>query len=320
MPLVCSVDMTVSPIETREKDLYPTVTRLLKQQGLHVWEEATMRAGDEGTRTADHVAWRWDSSKIESFAIEVKVGWADIAFAQAVAYQVGFPRVYVAANEALAETGYLSRVFDHLGLGYIRVSTNDARIELDAKESLFVSPAVHDENLARIRLKHLFTERLIGEPIRFSKDRRGDIWGVTGTTKQWQICVQVVTGSTCTWLSLLAEGKGIGVRVAALDPERLAEAIKPLPNPRIVLRRREHKGYRPVHEDLAAWRPSDGSRGLEHLLRDARALAGKPNVGPQFQIVTDYWPHGLHMTEEDARLQLGESVTRLRKIRDDLNR
>jgi hypothetical protein len=174
------VGMTIPPVEKREKELYPLVTRLLEEQGLHVWEEATIRAGDEGTRTADHVAWRWNGADIEACAVEVKVGWADIAFAQAVAYEVGFPRVYVAADEALAETGYLGRVFDRVGLGYIRVGPDDATIELEPKDSLFLSPSVRDENLARIRLKHLFTDELVGEPTRFSKDRRGDIWGVTG--------------------------------------------------------------------------------------------------------------------------------------------
>jgi hypothetical protein len=198
--------LTVVPLDKREKDLYPLVTRLLKKSGLDVWEEATIRAGDEGTKTADHVAWRWVGPGIEACAVEVKVRWADVAFAQAVAYEVGFPRVYVAAEEALAEAGYLGRVFDHLGLGYIRVSPNEARIELEAKDSLFISPPVRDENLARIRLKHLFTNELIGESTRFSKDRRGDIWGVTGTTREWQVCAQVVAKSTCTWLSLLAEG------------------------------------------------------------------------------------------------------------------
>ncbi len=122
--------MSIHPVKKREKELYPLVTRLLAEQGLRVWEEATIRAGDEGTRTADHVAWRWNGAEIEARAVEVKVGSADIAFAQAVAYEVGFPRVYVAADEALAETGYLGRVFDRVGLGYIRVGGNDATIEL----------------------------------------------------------------------------------------------------------------------------------------------------------------------------------------------
>jgi hypothetical protein len=56
------VGMTIPPVEKREKELYPLVTRLLEEQGLHVWEEATIRAGDEGTRTADHVAWRWNGA------------------------------------------------------------------------------------------------------------------------------------------------------------------------------------------------------------------------------------------------------------------
>jgi hypothetical protein len=311
--------MSIQPVTKREKELYPLVTRLLAEQGLRVWEEVTIRAGDEGTRTADHVAWRWNGAEIEARAVEVKVGSADIAFAQAVAYEVGFPRVYVAADEALAETGYLGRVFDRVGLGYIRVGVNDATIELEPKDSLFLSASVHDENLARIRLKHLFTDELIGEPIRFSKDRRGDIWGVTGTTREWQVCGQVVAGSACTWLSLLAEGKGIGVRAAAMKPDRLAAAIDPLPGSRLVLRRREHKGYRPVHEELAIWRPSDGGRALDQLLRDARALAGQRNIGPQFQVLMDFWPHDVRISEEDARRQLAESVTRLRTVRDELN-
>jgi hypothetical protein len=130
----------------------------LEREGLHVWEEATIRAGDEGTRTADHVAWRWHGAEIDPCAVEVKVGWADVAFAQAVAYQVGFSRVYVAADERLAETGYLGRVFAHFGLGYIHVGASDATIELEAKDSPLIVPAVRDENLARIRLKHLFTD------------------------------------------------------------------------------------------------------------------------------------------------------------------
>jgi hypothetical protein len=39
--------MTIPPVEKREKELYPLVTRLLEEQGLRVWEEATIRAGDK---------------------------------------------------------------------------------------------------------------------------------------------------------------------------------------------------------------------------------------------------------------------------------
>lgn len=33
----------------------------------------------------------------------------------------------------------------------------------------------------------------------------------------------------------------------------------------------------------------------------------------------DFWPHDVRISEEDARRQLAESVTRLRRVRDELN-
>jgi hypothetical protein len=303
----------------REKELYPPITHLFSEGHFEVWEQATIRAGDEGTKTADHVAWRWQGDEIDACAVEVKAGNADVGFAQAVAYEVGFSKVYVAAEDDVAETGYLAKVFDRLGLGYISVSPAAATIELEAKPSEFISQPVHDENLGRIRLRHLFTESLVGEAVRASRDQRGEIWAVTGTTSEWQVCGQVITGSECMWLSLLAEGKSIGVRAAALRPERLIGAIEALPGCRLVLRRREHKGFRPVHEDLAVWRPADGPAALDSLLRDSRALSVEKNVGPQFQIISDFWPHEMRLAEDAARTELAEAVTRLRGIRDRLN-
>src|SRR4051794_29924323 len=103
-------------------EMYPAVTGLLEQQGVRVWKEATIRAGEEGTLTADHVAWKWEGANIDALAVEVKPGRADVGLAQAAAYSAGFDRVYVAAEDSLSSTGYLAEVFGRLGLGYIRVS------------------------------------------------------------------------------------------------------------------------------------------------------------------------------------------------------
>ena len=200
-----------------------------QRKGFKVWEEATIRAGDEGTRTADHVAWRWKGNEILACAVEVKAGAADVGLAQAVGYGVGFGRVYVAAEDRLAETGYLAKVFNRLGLGYIWASTTKARIELEATPNGFISSAVREENVGRIRLKHLWNEGVVGEPTKFGRDRRGPIWGVTGTTREWQICVLLYPNSTHAYLSLVAESRGLGERVASrVVPEELSLLIEEL--------------------------------------------------------------------------------------------
>jgi hypothetical protein len=304
----------------KEKELYAPTTRLLEAHGYHVWEEATIRAGDSGTRTADHVAWRWDDDRVETIAVEVKPGPADVGLAQAVAYCVGFNRVYVGAEEDLHETGYLGKVFKRLSLGYIRVSPQQAVLQREAGDPLLLSQPVYDENVARIRLKAVFLDDVLGEPVRFGRDRRGDIWAVAGTS-EWQLCGQVVTGSDATWLSLLAETKWVATGSLKMGVEGFAAAmgaIAPL-EPELLLRRREHKGYQPKYSDvLASWRCGDPQPALHQLLSDAAELE-VPKAGPHFEIRARFWPHGVPLSEAQARVELREAAEHLNRAREILN-
>jgi hypothetical protein len=305
-----------------EKELYSPVSELFTARGWHVWEQATIRAGDVGTMTADHVAWKWDGDEIEGIAVEVKPGPADVGLAQAVAYGVGFDHVYVAAEEPLSQTGYVRRVFERLGLGYIHVTPSTARIELEPETSSYRADSVRDENVGRIKLKHLFTEEVVGEPVTFGRDKRGDIWAVTGNTSAWQICGQVVSQSSCAWLSLLAESKWLGDRIAfRVQPADLAAAIDEFEEsaPTLFLRRREHKGYQPKYsEPLEVWQPGDGVARLGELLEAARGLSA-PKVGPHFEVRIEHWPHGARLTEIDAVGELRATIGNLRAVRDRLN-
>jgi hypothetical protein len=305
-----------------EKDLYPPVTALLEELGMRVWEEATIRAGDEGTRTADHVAWRWDGDDLETWAVEVKPGELSVGLAQAVAYAVGFDRVLVAAEEPLAEAGYMGKVLERLGLGYIRVDREaaTATLEREPTPSVFVSEPVKAENDARVRLKHLFTEDVLGEPVRFGADRRGDNWAVTGTTSEWQLCGQVVEGTGSTWLSLLAESKSVGDAAASrLDAFELATWTASLGDAEIVLQRRHHDGFKGSYSGpLETWTPADSVEKLGALLSTARALSA-PRVGPQFQITASLWPHGVSLAEDQARREFLAAVERFRLIQQRLN-
>ena len=86
------------------------------------------------------------------------------------------------------------RCFERLGLGYIRVEHEpNATLEREPRASRSSRRRASRE-LARVRLKHLFTDDVVGEPVRFGADRRGDNWGVTGTTSEWQLCGQVIDG------------------------------------------------------------------------------------------------------------------------------
>ena len=305
-----------------EKDLYPPVTALLEDLGMRVWEEATIRAGDEGTRTADHVAWRWEGEDLETWAVEVKPGELNVGLAQAVAYAVGFDKVLVAAEESLSEAGYMARVLDRLGLGYIRVDREHgtATLEREPTPSVFVSAPVKSENDARIRLKHLFTEDVLGEPVRFGADRRGENWGVTGTTSEWQLCGQVVEGTGATWLSLLAESKSVGDAAAMrVDARELAGWMASLGDARIVLQERRHNGFQGAYSgELARWTTSSPVSDLGDLMSRARSLSA-PRVGPHFQITTDLWSHGLDLTEEQARHEFLATVDRFREVQRQLN-
>jgi hypothetical protein len=304
-----------------EADLCPAITTLFQNKGFNVWEEATIRAGDEGTRTADHVAWRWKRDEILACAVEVKAGKADVGLAQAVAYGVGFDRIYVAAEDHLAATGYLAKVFDRLGIGYVWASPTNAKIELEATPNDFISIAVRDENIGRIRLKHLWNEGVVGEPTKFGKDRRGPIWGVTGSPREWQICVLLYPHSTHAYLSLVAESRGLGERVASrVAPEELSLLIEELgiSDIELHLRRREYK-FQPRYQDEGTWQPSRGVSALADLLASAQALVGH-SVGPWFEIRTNLWSHAERLTESEARKELRAAVQRLRPVRDTLNR
>jgi hypothetical protein len=305
-----------------EKHLYPPVTELLESLGICVWEEATICAGDEGTRTADHVGWRWKGDDLETWAVEVKAGAVDVGLAQAVAYSVGFDKVVVAAEEPLAEAGYMAKVLDRLGLGYIRVDREGATaaLEREPRQSEFIADPVRAENDARVRLKDLFTEDFLGEPIRFGADRRGDNWGVTGTTSEWQLCGQVIEGAGSTWFSLLAESKSVGDAAANwLTASELAAWTASLGNAKIVLQERRHNGFKGFYSgELASWSASDSVQELHELLSRARSLSA-PKVGPHFQIKTDLWPHSVALTEKSARHEFLETVDRFRVVQRHLN-
>jgi hypothetical protein len=304
-----------------EKDLYPPITRLLEHLGMGVWEEATIRAGDTGTKTADHVAWRWEGKSLDTWAVEVKAGRLDVGLAQAVSYAVGFDRVLVAAEESLSEASYMAKVLDRLGLGYIRVDRDSgtAALEREPRQSEFISDRVRAENDARVRLRYLFTDEVLGEPTRFGADRRGDNWGVTGTTAEWQLCGEVITGSSATRLSLLAESKRVGDRAALLDPAELAGWVGELGDAAVVLRERRHNGLQGTYSgELRRWKYSDGQSDLAELLAFARSLSA-PRVGPHFQILTEIWPHGVELTEEEAHREFTAVLERFRSIQGRLN-
>jgi hypothetical protein len=304
-----------------ERDLYPPIAKLLKANGLAVWEQATIRAGDDGAKTADQVAWRWDDREIDAVAVEVKAGKPDVGLAQAVAYAVGFPRVYVAAEEALSEAGYVPKVLSRLGLRYIRATRPRARVELEPRKSAFLSRAARDENVGRIRLKHLWTNKVVEEPALFGKDRRCHIWGVTGTPRIWQIAVLLYPGSTHAYLSLVAESKGLAMKVATrVGTAELGAAIRSLGMRDAVLhmRRREYR-FQPYYEHQRTWQLDDGDATLDELLGAARMLAG-PMVGPWFEIRTNLWSHSARLTETRARHELRSALQRLRPVRDELNR
>jgi hypothetical protein len=306
----------------REKDLYRPVTELLESLGMRVWEEATIRAGDEGTKTADHVAWRWEGDDLEAWAVEVKAGELSVGLAQAVAYAVGFDKVLVAAEEPVAEAGYMAKVLERLGLGYIRVDREcrTARLEREPKPSEFISDSVRAENDARVRLKHLFAEEVLREPVRFGADRRGDNWGVTGTTSEWQLCGQVIEGAGSTWLSLLAESKSVGDAAAVqLTAAELAAWIASLGDAKVVLQERRHDGFKGYYSgELASWAASGSVQELDELLGRARSLSA-PRVGPHFQIKRDLWPHGVSLSEEGARREFLSTVDRFRVVQRRLN-
>jgi hypothetical protein len=305
-----------------EKDLYPPVTELLESLGMNVWEEATIRAGDEGTRTADHVAWHWEGDDLETWAVEVKPGELSVGLVQAVAYAVGFDRVLVAAEEPLAEAGYIARVLDQLGLGYIRVDREkaSATLEREPTPSQLISEHVRAENDARVRLRHLFTGETFGEPVRFGADRRGENWGVTGTTSEWQLCGQVVPNEGATWFSLLAESKWVGDLAATkLDTRELAGWIASLGDATIILQERRHNGFQGSYSgELRRWSPNDPEDALDELLAVARSLSG-PRVGPHFRIHADLWPHDIVLTEERARRDVEAAIDRFRPVQQMLN-
>jgi hypothetical protein len=213
------------------------------------------------------------------------------------------------------ETGYLAKVFDRLGLGYIWTSTTKAKVELEATANDFISSAVRDENVGRIRLKHLWNERVVGEPTEFGRDRRGPIWGVTGTTREWQICVLLYPNSTHAYLSLVAESRGLGERVAArVAPQELSLLIEELgiSDVELHLRRREYK-FQPRYQDEGTWQPTHGVSVLADLLVSARALVGH-SVGPWFEIRTNRWSHAERLTESEARKEIRIAVQRMRPL------
>ena len=314
---------TVAMRAKLERELYPPIAALLQREGLHVWEEATIRAGESGTRTRRSrrlaVGGRLDqrlgrrgqtrSCRRRPCAGGRVLGWIR-------------PRVRRSRGTARLRRGYLAGVFSRLGLGYIRVSPTDAEKERDADPSPFIVESVRSENLARVRLRHLFVETWIGdEQVWFGGDRRGDTWAVTGTTSEWQICGQVVTGSSATWLSLLAESKSVGDAAARnLDAPLLSGALVSLgASAELILRERRHNGRQGFYSDiLRRWSPADEGGALAELLAFARSLSA-PRVGPHFEVRVPLWPHDLSVTESAGRREFDSALVSLRAVQATLN-
>jgi len=311
-----------------EKRLYRSISDCLRERGLEVWEEATIRAGDRGTRTADHLAWSWEGEELTLWAVEVKAGAsledAGAALVQGLAYQVGIPFVYVAAEGSSANLEHLAGVLQRLNLGYMRAAADGVRaaIETEPTVSEIIKDSVHAENIARARLKHVFTDQVVGEPVKVGRDRRGDIWAVTGTTDRWQLCAQVVAEGTHTLLSLIAESTSLGKRVASpAKATRFAELFRRVrPGAQLIVRCREHRGYQPKYsDDHYSWCSDENDdAALKEVLGLAASL-GASRVGPHFELRTELWPHSERLTQAAAEARLGQESNNLRRIRDDLN-
>jgi hypothetical protein len=306
-----------------EKHLYRPVAELLERLGLEVWPEATIRVGTDATLTADHVAWRWAGDVIDTLAVEVKPGSGEDGFKQALSYSAGFDHVYLGAEAALGAGGPLTEFLDREGVGFIEIDRVDqqAHVAHEPGDNHHVVPEFRDENIGRIRVRHLFTEDMLGEPVRHGDERFGTTWAVAGDMSRWQLCAQVTTGSPASMLMLLAESKDVGDRVVKrFDAAALASLVKQTgPGARLQMRRREHKGFRPKYSEvLGTWQPSDGVPALAEVLDRARALSG-PRVAPHFEIHTELWPHGMRLTEKAARHELRARLAGLREIQHELN-
>ena len=307
----------MSPVRTSlERDLFPPIQRLLKRAGWRVWGEATLRAG-ERTRTVDLLGWRWDGDLIDAIAVEVELGDGDRGIPQGVAYGVGFDRVMVAAEKTLPD--HVQSVFEKLGLGYIVASSSRAAVVLEPGRNSLVDRQARDENRARVRLRHLWNDRVVGETTRFGKDQRGPLWGTIGPMSEWRIAALLHPHGTHTHLSLVAESTPLGKQVStSAKPKRFMEVIAPLDGAEIHLRRREYK-FQPRYKDVATWSPGDDTAAMRKLLAAARRIKGT-SLGPWFEIRTNLWSHSARLTEPQAAQELRAAVDRLRPVRDELNR
>lgn len=281
-----------------EAKLYPSINKALAACRLHVRERLTMRVGQEKTRTPDHVAWRWDGPRIDLLAVEAKVGSrtadAALALAQATEYQAGIPYVFASAETAVADLGYLERVLAHLHLGYIRArrcQRGVARIESEPGESPFLEPTIHAENVARIRLLHLWRPKVIrGAEKHRGHDQRPDFWVAT-VKNRWQLCGHVRLGSTHTTISLLAENKWLGTRFCErAQPTKVAHVLRELQqatgrDAQLVCRERVSKAQRARYMGVHfIWSAHQSEHALGAALMDARKLADKNWHGPNFEV------------------------------------
>jgi hypothetical protein len=114
------------PIETLfEKQEYRVLSHRKKKKEERAHSGFPIEVNGE-TMIVDVAAFKWlDDSQIEAIAVECKLGKraskAGSALYQATAYQVLFPKVYVAAEAPRKELNHVEKSLHQLGLGYIEV-------------------------------------------------------------------------------------------------------------------------------------------------------------------------------------------------------
>lgn len=165
-------------IQKNEKDFYPLVESMFEKEGNQPINEFPINV-QTITKRVDVCSAKWLSdSQFETAAVECKLGdnWSAVGdgLNQALAYQIVFPKVYVAAQTPKHKLGHLNQILPTLGIGYIQFTHKEAKIVLEPGENQLFNKEQHNLQVLNKLGRYIACLELWG------KERTNKGWGEKG--------------------------------------------------------------------------------------------------------------------------------------------
>jgi len=301
-----------------EDQLYSPVEKFFKNRGYFTVSALSKKSGEVARSTfgvnvngemkkVDVAAFKWlDNHNIEAIAVECKLGktcrHAGSALYQATAYQVLFPKVYVASQADLSELKHVESSLKQLGLGYILVKEEATMIFPSAENARFSQIEFNRQLRNRIAVLLAFNA-VFGEEMEFGNaGNPEEIWV---SNKRIQTCNMLMhLKENRAWMGLNIEKKEAVKRsLASLNTGDFHNLVSELdPEYSLVVRKfigKQRLGKTEIWKKLSASKST--LTQLESIRSSILECLRNKDAGVDFQIIKDVETEALqNMTRESV--------------------